>query len=82
MSFILIRKKGDVLQAKVALSTVSIEGAYGNMDSELAHWNFNQVKEGSSKRWEDILSRVEIEGSDGAKKKLLYIHVPSLFSTQ
>ena len=57
------QKKGDVLQAKVALSTVSIEGAYRNMDSELAHWNFNQVKEGSSKRWEDILSRVEIEGS-------------------
>ena len=62
------QKKGDVLQAKVALSTVSIEGAYRNMDSELAHWNFNQVKEGSSKRWEDILSRVEIEGSVEQKR--------------
>ena len=62
------QKKGDVLQAKVALSTVSIEGAYGNMDSELAHWNFNQVKERSSKRWEDILSRVEIEGSVEQKR--------------
>jgi len=62
------QKKGDVLQAKVALSTVSIEGAYRNMDSELAHWNFNQVKEGSSKRWEDILSQVEIEGSVEQKR--------------
>ena len=76
------QKKGDVLQAKVALSTVSIEGAYRNMDSELAHWNFNQVKEGSSKRWEDILSRVEIEGSVEQKRNFYTFHVPSLFSTK
>lgn len=70
-----------MLQAKVALSTVSIEGAYRNMDSELAHWNFNQVKEGSSKRWEDILSRVEIEGS--VEQKETFIHPCTIsFSTK
>ena len=72
------QKKGDVLQAKVALSTVSIEGAYRNMDSELAHWNFNQVKEGSSKRWEDILSRVEVEGS-AEQKRNFYTSMYHLF---
>lgn len=70
-----------MLQAKVALSTVSIEGAYRNMDSELAHWNFNQVKEGSSKRWEDILSRVEIEGSVEQKRNF-YTSMYHLFFNQ
>lgn len=62
------QKKGDVLQVKASLSTVGIKGAYRNMDSELAHWNFNQVREKAEKSWEALLARVEIEGSVEQKR--------------
>ena len=47
---------------KVAISYISVEQAKLNLESELAHWNFEQVKEESLNEWNNWLNRIEIEG--------------------
>ncbi len=56
-------KKGDRLQAKIAFSSVSIEGAKNNLKKELDHWNFNKVKQAAAQEWGKYLSQITVEGS-------------------
>ncbi len=51
----------NILQTKVALSTVSVEGAKSNLDSELPGWNFNATVDHARETWNEYLSRIEIE---------------------
>lgn len=53
--------KPHTIQAKIALSTVSVEGAQNNLKAEIPHWNFQQVYENNRASWEKYLSRIEIE---------------------
>ena len=57
-----------VLHTKIALSTVSIEGAQLNLKSEIAHWNFEKVKLNSEKVWNDYLNRIDIEAPQKQKE--------------
>lgn len=61
-------KKGDTLQVKVAVSTVSIDGAKKNMASEQNGWDFDQVRKSTAKVWEQMLSRIEVKGDDVQKQ--------------
>ena len=56
------------LNVKVAFSSVSVEGAKKNLEKELNHWNFEQVKNEAKNTWERYLSRIKIEGSIDQKK--------------
>lgn len=60
--------KDKVLQVKVALSTVSIEGAKLNLTSEIPGWDFNLVKKNAEEKWDDYLNRIEIETSQKQKE--------------
>ena len=57
---------------KVAISYTSIEGARRNMDAELPHWNFEQVKENALNEWNNWLGRVRVQGGTEAQKIKLY----------
>jgi predicted alpha-1,2-mannosidase len=57
-----------ILQTKIALSTVSIEGAQLNLKSEIPHWNFEKVKLNAEKVWNDYLNRIEIEAPQKQKE--------------
>jgi predicted alpha-1,2-mannosidase len=57
-----------ILQTKIALSTVSIEGAQLNLKSEIPHWNFEKVKLNAEKVWNDYLNRIEIEAPQNQKE--------------
>ena len=61
-------KAGDVIQVKVAISTVSIEGAKRKIQEELIDWDFDRVRRQANIAWEKILSRIEIEGTVQQKK--------------
>jgi predicted alpha-1,2-mannosidase len=61
-------KKDEVLQAKIAISTVGIEGAKAKIEAELADWDFDRVKQDAEKAWENRLSLIQIEGSIEQKK--------------
>ncbi len=57
-----------ILHTKIALSTVSIEGAQLNLKSEIPHWNFEKVKLNAEKVWDDYLNRIDIEAPQKQKE--------------
>ncbi len=70
--------KDKVLKTKVALSTVSIEGAKNNLTTELNHWDFEQVKTESKELWNSYLRKIEIEADD-KQKTIFYTAMYHLF---
>jgi predicted alpha-1,2-mannosidase len=53
--------EGEMIKIKVALSSVSTDGAIGNMDSEIPLWDFEKVRDNSKKKWNTELSKIQIE---------------------
>lgn len=60
--------KNQVLQVKIALSTVSVEGAKRNLSAEISHWNFEKVTQNAKKVWNEYLNRIEIEAPQKQKE--------------
>lgn len=58
------------LSVKIAMSTVSIEGADAALEAELPGWNFLDVRKAAAEQWRKLLSRVEVEGSVEQKKNV------------
>jgi predicted alpha-1,2-mannosidase len=58
----------EVIQVKVAVSTVSTSNALQNLDAEIPDWDFEKLKESTRARWDRELSRIEIEGSQAQKE--------------
>ena len=61
-----------MVMAKVALSAVSIEGAMKNLKAELPGWDFDQVKKDAQSKWNNELSKIDIESSDANKLRTFY----------
>ncbi len=66
------------LQTKIALSTVSVEGARKNLQQELPHWNFELVRSKADETWNRYLSRVQIE-APLKEKQIFYSALYRLF---
>ncbi len=62
----------DEILVKVAISSVSIEGAKQNMLAENAEWNFDQIKQNGHEKWNSELDAIKIKSSDNEKKTLFY----------
>ena len=60
--------KSNILQVKIALSTVSIEGAKLNLKSEIPHWSFEKVKQNAEAVWNNYLNRIDIEAPQKQKE--------------
>lgn len=56
-------EKNEKVLAKVALSSVSIEGAKRNLAAEIPHWDFEKTLKESQEEWENELSRIEVKGN-------------------
>ena len=56
-------KAGDELLMKVALSTVSVEGAKKNLQAEIPDWNFERVRTEAYNKWNSYLSRIDVDGT-------------------
>lgn len=78
-------QEGEQILLKVALSPVSMEGAYRNMQTELQGWDFDAVAEAADQAWNKELSRIRIETKDEKARKIFYTALyhtmiaPSLF---
>jgi predicted alpha-1,2-mannosidase len=57
-----------ILLTKIALSTVSIDGAQLNLKSEIPHWSFEKVKLNAEKVWNEYLNRIDIEAPQKQKE--------------
>ena len=59
--------KGEKLMVKVALSSVSIDGAKNNLE-EVADWDFDATYRNTKAKWNELLSRADIKGTKEEKK--------------
>ena len=71
-------KPGDALQVKVALSTVSVEGAKKNLAAETPGWDFAAARKQARAAWNELLGRAVIEGTQ-AQKENFYTSLYHLF---
>ena len=81
---------GDVsskeLVVKTAISAVDMEGAFKNWQAEVEHADFEKIRSEAGKKWNKVLSQIEVETPDAKKKELFYTSLhnvllyPMLFS--
>ncbi len=65
-------QKGEKVLMKVGISYVSAQNARLNMNTELPHWDFEQVVRTASKAWNDYLGRIEVQGGTHEQQVKLY----------
>lgn len=64
--------KSEGLLVKVGISSVSIEGAKDNLETEIPDWDFDKIKLKASEIWNDQLSKIEVEGGSLKYKRIFY----------
>lgn len=64
-------EESDVM-IKVAISSVSIDGALLNLKTESPHWNFNQYVQKAEDRWNEQLNHIQAEFITPEEKTTFY----------
>jgi len=76
---------GEEIMVKIGISAVSIDGARKNLETEIPHWNFLEVKQEASDTWNKELNKIMVRGGTTEQKTTFYsalYHsylVPNLF---
>ncbi len=63
---------GKPILVKIALSSVSMEGARRNLTSELPGWNFDRVAQDAASAWNSELNRIQAAGGSADQLKTFY----------
>ena len=78
--------ENEQILLKVALSSVSMEGAKANMEAELPGWDFDECAAKADSSWNKALNKINIKTKDADKRAIFYtalyhsqIH-PALFN--
>lgn len=61
-----------VLQVKVGISAVDIDGAKRNLKDEMPHWNIDQYRKDCEKMWDEELGKIEVYGNVPAHLNTFY----------
>lgn len=64
--------ENEKILMKVGISYCSIEQARLNLETELNHWNFQDVIGDSEREWNNWLSRIQVKGGTEDQKKRFY----------
>lgn len=64
--------EGEQIMMKVALSPVSMENAYENMQVELPGWDFNETAKEAADAWNEELGRIRIETKNEDTRRIFY----------
>ena len=70
--------KDRIIKVKIALSSVSIEGAKLNLKTEIPHWDFEKVHQNNLKSWDNHLKKISIEAPQ-KQKEIFYTSMYHLF---
>lgn len=65
-------EENEEILVKFALSSTSMEGAKKNLEAEIPHWNFDQVRAEALSEWNSELAKIEIESSDSVVLENFY----------
>ncbi|MFI0430594.1 GH92 family glycosyl hydrolase [Mariniflexile sp. HMF6888] len=57
---------------KAGISYTSIENATNNIQQELPHWDFDKIVTESKTEWNNMLSRIQVEGGTDTDQKRFY----------
>ena len=57
-------KAGETVLARVALSTVSVEGARKNLQAEVSNWDFDAIAAAARAQWEQALGSIQVQSPD------------------
>lgn len=60
------------LIVKVGISAVSIEGARQNLEAEVPHWDFDQVRAEAEAAWNAKLAKVQVQGGTREQQRIFY----------
>ncbi|MBK7435011.1 MAG: GH92 family glycosyl hydrolase [Chitinophagaceae bacterium] len=63
---------GKTVMAKVAISSVSIEGAQRNLRKELPGWDFEKTRKDAESAWNRELGKISVTSPDPSKLKIFY----------
>lgn len=63
---------GEQITAKIGLSYTSVEGAKKNLMAEAENLDFEDARRQSADRWEEMLSRIEVEGGTQDERTKFY----------
>lgn len=72
MLLIFDTSKDPVVELRVGLSFVDIDGARANLDAEAADSSFEEVRAKAETSWRDRLSAVRVAGGTDTRRRLLY----------
>lgn len=67
-----IKLANQTIQVKVGTSFTSIPQARKNLEAEIPHWNFNQVRRASEQAWEEELHKIRVSGGTEEQKVIFY----------
>ncbi len=65
-------KAGEQVLVKVGISAVDIDGAKKNLDAENPGWDFDNVAASAKGKWNDFLSKIEVEGGTEKERRIFY----------
>lgn len=65
-------EEGEIVEMKVGISFVDMEGAATNFEREIAAKDFEQVKREANELWDKELGRVRISGGTDDEKTIFY----------
>ena len=60
-------KPGEAVQVKIAMSSVSIDGALASLQKENPAWDFDAVHQSTRDQWQALLSRAQVTGTTDEK---------------
>jgi predicted alpha-1,2-mannosidase len=80
--------QGEVVEARVGTSFISVEQARANLKAEIPEWNFEAVRRGLAAKWNEKLGQVEVKGVTEDQRRIVYtafyhaMLYPRIFSEQ
>jgi len=81
-------RPGEVIEARVGTSFISIEQARANLKAEIYDWDFERVRLALRETWNEKLRRVSLEGASEDQQRIIYTGLyhamlyPRVFSEQ
>jgi predicted alpha-1,2-mannosidase len=61
---------GETILVKVALSTVSVDGARNNLAKELPGWDFDATRKRAEQAWAKELGKIEVQGASERQQRV------------
>lgn len=65
-------KPGEQVMVKVGISAVDWQGAQRNLEKEIPGWDFEAVSRQAQRKWNDYLSKIQIETPDTVSRNIFY----------